>query len=85
MVMPYAQSFQISEFPIMKIRVGVCVRLRYIYTHIYIHSTLQHTATHCNTLQHTATHCNTLQHTTTFCNTLRYIYTHIFAVAHTYK
>ena len=27
------------------------------------HSTLQHTATHCNTLQHTATHCSTLQHT----------------------
>jgi len=25
-----------------------------------MHSSLQHTATHCNTLQHTATHCNTV-------------------------
>ena len=27
---------------------------------LYVGSSLQHTATHCNTLQHTATHCNTL-------------------------
>jgi len=32
------------------------------------HTTLQHTAIHCNTLQHAATHCNTLQHTSTQCS-----------------
>jgi len=41
-----------------------------------VHSTLQHTATHCNTLQHTATHCNTLQHTATHCNTLQHTAAH---------
>jgi len=41
-----------------------------------VHSTLQHTATHCNTLQHTATHCNTLQHTATHCNTLQHTTAH---------
>ena len=40
------------------------------------HTTLQHTATHCNTLQHTATQCYTRQHTATHCNTLQHTATH---------
>jgi len=60
-----------------------------------VHSTLQHTATHCNTPHHTATHsstpqhiarhtasqCNTLQHTASHCNTLQH--THLYRHANT--
>ena len=35
-----------------------------VVTSMFVHDTLQHTATHCNTLQHTATYCNTRQHST---------------------
>ena len=41
--------------------------------YIYIHTSLQHTATHWTyytTLQYTATHCDTLQHTATHYTTL---------------
>jgi len=65
-----------------QITTGNALSISNIYAYIYIrciytlhttmcaHSTLQHTATHCNTLQHTATHCTTPQHTATHCNTL---------------
>ena len=35
------------------------------------HSTLPHTATHCNALKHTALRYNTLQYTATHYNTLQ--------------
>ena len=46
------------------------------------HTTVPHTATHCNTLQHTTTHCNTLQHTATHCNTLQHTATHCTTQQH---
>ena len=52
---------------------------------LYLGSTLQHSATHCNTLQHTVTHCNTLQHTVTHCNTLHHrtdTFVHCTSVPH---
>jgi len=42
-----------------------------VFTSHSTHSTLQHTATHCNALQHTATHCNALHRTATHCKTLQ--------------
>jgi len=52
---------------------------------VFVHDTLQLTATHCNTPQHTTTHCNTLQHTATHCNTLfsRLLQATIFSAWHT--
>jgi len=48
-----------------------------------VHTTLQHTATHCNTLKQAAAHCNTLQTTATHCNALQRTATHCNALQRT--
>ena len=52
-------------------------------THRNTHTTLQHTATHCNTLQRTATHCNTPKHTATHHNTPQRTVTYYNTLKHT--
>ena len=53
-----------------------------IWPRCITHTTLQHTATHCNTLQRIATPCNTLQHPATHCNTLQHPATHCNTLQH---